>query len=66
VTQDGSRTIHLFDGSGLGAPEALGEFIFDGWVYPDLAHASGGISTGLWVPLGEYGVEVVTEEVSDK
>jgi hypothetical protein len=61
VTQDSNRTLHLFDASGASQLESLGDFTFDGWVWPDLDHAAGGLQTGLWVPLGQYGVEIVAE-----
>ena len=59
VTQGDSRTLHLFDGSDPAKFESLGEYQFDGWVWPDLTHADGGLDTGLWTPLGNYGVETV-------
>ena len=59
VTQGDSRTLHLFDAANPAKFESLGEYQFDGWVWPDLAHADGGLHAGLWVPLGNYGVETV-------
>ena len=58
VTQ-GDRTLHLFDASSATKLESLGSFEFSGWVWPDLPHADGGLETGLWAPLGPYGVETV-------
>ncbi len=59
VTNGDARTLHLFDASDVAKLEKFGEFYFSGWVYPDLGEAAGGLDTGLWVPLGAYGVETV-------
>ena len=59
VTQGEGRTLHLFDGSNPAKFESLGEYKFDGWVWGDLSHADGGLNTGCWVPLGNFGVETV-------
>ena len=59
VTQGNERTLHLFDASNPTKLESIGKFEFSGWVWPDLAHADGGLETGLWTPLGAYGVETV-------
>ena len=59
VTQDYSQILHLFDASGQ--LDSLGTYFFDGSVWPDLTNADGGLPTGLWVPLGRYGVETVAE-----
>ena len=61
VTQGDSRTLHLFDATDPAKFESLGEYQFDGWVWPDLTHADGGLNTGLWTPLGSYGVETVAK-----
>ena len=57
VTQDYGRGLHLFDASA--SLENLGSFTFDGWSNGDLSNADGGLQMGLWVPLGQYGVETV-------
>ncbi len=59
VTQDSGRTLHLFDVSAPGQIGNIGSYTFEGSVWPDVSHASGGLTSGLWVPLGQYGVEVV-------
>ena len=59
VTNGDARALHLFDASDTTKLEKFGEFHFSGWVYPDLGEAAGGLETGLWVPLGAYGVETV-------
>ena len=61
VTQDFSRTLHLFDASNPALLESLGVYVFSGWVYPDLEHAAGGLQTGLWIPLGRFGLETVAQ-----
>ena len=66
ITQGESRTLHLFDGSNTAKFESIGEYKFDGWVWPDLTHADGGLNTGFWVPLGNYGVETVAAPPSPK
>ena len=59
VTQSEERTLHLFDAADAAKLVQFGSFEFSGWVWPDLNHADGGLGTGLWVPLGAYGVETV-------
>ena len=66
ITQGDNRTLHLFDGSNPVKFESLGEYKFDGWVWPDLTHADGGLNTGFWVPLGNYGVETVAAPPTGK
>ena len=61
VTQGDGRTLHLFDATDPAKFESLGEYQFDGWVWPDLTHADGGLDTGLWTPLGSYGIETVAK-----
>jgi hypothetical protein len=59
VTQGDSRDLHLFDASDAAHLENIGAFYFSGWVGPDMRRADGGLQTGLWVPLNQYGVETV-------
>jgi hypothetical protein len=59
VTSDYSRTLRLFDATNPAALNSLGTFSFDGWVTPDVAGADGSLETGLWVPVGRYGVEII-------
>ena len=66
VTQDSNRTLHLFDGSNPAKIASLGKYQFDGWVWPDLGNAAGGLDTGLWVPLDRYGVETVATPAGAK
>ena len=66
VTLADSRTVHVFNGSNPAKFESLGEYKFNGWVWPDLSHADGGLNTGLWVPLGQYGVETVAAPAAAK
>jgi hypothetical protein len=39
--------------------QSLGTFTFDGAIYPNLTAADGDLAHGVWVPLGDYGVEFV-------
>lgn len=59
VTQGDDRTLHLFDASDATKLENFGSFQFNGWVWPDMSHADGALDTGLWTPLGAYGIETV-------
>ena len=59
TTQGDGRVLHLFDASNPTTIGSRGEFQFDGWVWPNLNHADGALDTGLWVPLGVYGVETI-------
>lgn len=43
----------------------LGDYNFEGTIYPDLSHADGDERRGLWIPLGQYGVEVVARPASE-
>jgi hypothetical protein len=60
ATTDYSRTLQLFNATDPTALQSLGTFSFDGWVTSDVAGADGSLETGLWVPLGGYGVETIT------
>ena len=59
VTADNGRVLHFFDASETGKLEGFGEFAFDGWLVPHLAGADGTLHTGLWVPVGDFGIETV-------
>lgn len=59
VVTQADRALHLFDASDAMKLENFGVFEFSGWVWPDLNLAAGGLDSGLWTPLGVYGVETV-------
>ena len=54
-----SRTLHFVDAVDAANLRDLGTYTFEGWIYPNLTFADGDDQRGLWVPLGEYGVEQV-------
>lgn len=57
-----NESLELFDASQLPALSPLGSYRFEErWLSIDLSRADGGASSGLWVPLGRYGVETVAD-----
>jgi hypothetical protein len=54
-----SRHFHLVDVTNPTHLQSLGTYASDGLIYPDLTNADGDITRGVWVPLGDYGVEFV-------
>ncbi|MEO8351749.1 MAG: beta-propeller domain-containing protein [Chthoniobacteraceae bacterium] len=62
VTAPGTQDLRLIDASAPDALDDLGVASFDGWVWPILDGADGSLEDGLWVPVGNYGVEQVTWE----
>ncbi len=57
VQQD--RQVSFFDASNPAAPLPRGSGQADGCLYYDLRGADGGLSSGLWIPLNDYGVAVM-------
>jgi hypothetical protein len=54
-----SRRLQFIDVTNPSDLRAIGEYTFDGAIYPNLTFADGDIARGVWVPLGDYGVEFV-------
>ncbi len=64
VTAPGTQDVRLIDAADPATLDDLGVASFDGWVWPMLDGADGSLDDGLWVPVGNYGVEQVTWEDS--
>jgi hypothetical protein len=54
-----SRHLHFVDATNPADLQSLGTYTFDGAIYPNLTYADGDLAHGVWVPLGDYGVEFV-------
>ena len=61
VTQPNTQSVRLIDAGNPGTLLDLGTAEFEGWVWPALDNAAGSSPGGLWVPVGEYGIETIND-----
>jgi hypothetical protein len=61
VTSGNAGKLHLFDTSDPAHLVSRGVYSSNGWTWPDLSRAAGDVETGLWAPLGQYGLETIAE-----